>query len=181
MHRFGLFFEVDVDISFSIRDGKFGVSAESNGADDFSVRSIDDGRAVAVSIHGVDVLGGRIIENGVRLLPDSYFREPFQRFQIEYYYGVGFPGGDESAAEFRRDGDAVDAGSSGNRSDRLERIGIQHFDLRCVRDVDASCVRVDKHVVPASRAREANFLDDVIPSWGNREAARREGPENQKR
>jgi len=69
-------------------------------------------------------------------------------------------------AEFRGDGHAVGARSVWDGANKLGRIRIQDFHLRRVRDVNAPSRFIDGDVVPATRAGNRHFLDDVISDCG---------------
>src|SRR5262249_59500172 len=115
----------------------FRVSAECDRTDQFSVRGVDDGRTVTVTVHRVHMFCRGIIEDGVRLFSDLHFRKRLQGFEVEDDDRIGFARSDETTTELRCDRNAMHARSVRYRSYRFEGVRVQNLHLRVVRYITA--------------------------------------------
>src|SRR5262249_49770848 len=109
-----------------------------------------------------------VIQDGVRLFSDLYFRKRFQGFQVEDNDRVCLARGDEATTELRCHRDAVDSWGVRDRSNRFEGICVENFYLRGVGYIDAARGCVDKNVIPPCRTRQNNLLNEVVVGFWRR-------------
>src|SRR2546426_4728242 len=159
-------FEVVVDHPLAIGYGLLRSATQRKCGHDCSLSWIDHGRIFATPIEDKQTLGCRIIKNGIGITARLDLTKGFESLQIEDHDLTRFTVCDESTTEIVDDNDTVAALQIGNGANNRAFIGVDHFDLTAVREINAASRVIECDVVkillPARSGTEWDLLKKVI-------------------
>src|ERR1700676_3076222 len=159
-------FVVIVNGALTIGDGLFWRAAHVDEFHDSFLDRVYNCGVLTLAIKGKDKLGRGIVDNGVRVRRALDFVGDLQGLKIEHRYVGGISIGDKSFAELRKNDNTMAALQAGNGAHYGKVIGIEHFDLSTMREIDTSCRGIYGDVIEifaASGCRaQRDFLDQVV-------------------
>src|ERR1017187_7106419 len=142
-----LVFQVDVDISSAVSDGEFRSPAQLDGPQHGATLGIDHGGGVGVSLLAKYPLRGRVVNYGVGVVVGLRLTDHLEGLQLENnYFSLGTVG-DESPAQLARDGHSMILFQARDVADQAAIIGVDDFNLRATRQVNAPRRRVHRNIV----------------------------------
>ena len=104
----------------------------------------------------------RLVDDGVGAGVSVDFCKRRQRLQIHHTdFGLRTVAA-EAFAELGRDGEPVHARGIGDVADDGVGIEIHDNDVGAVRDIQPTCLRIDRQIVPAGVAGDGNLFEEMV-------------------
>jgi hypothetical protein len=148
--------------------------------DDFFLHGIDNGGSGAFSVEGEDPPGLGLVTDGVRICSGWKLDFRFKRGEIEDGHVIAAAVADETAIEFGREGNAMDA-ICRDGSDGAVGREIDNNDLPGVADEEAMCAGLHRQVIPTAGPLKRDAADEGPTSEGIGSMSRQESePANEK-
>ena len=164
-------------LGIGLREFRF--AAERNRGHHPGGLGLDHRCRLAAPVERVKFPPPRLVKHGVGIGAGVRLGKQFQSFQVNERRFVFTPASDHAAAQFRCEGDTVNAGSVGDFTHDLVLRQVHHNHFRAMRNVKPPGRRIHRQVIPAAVARQGNLLDEMIPVF--RPAQRRQCRKNQNR
>jgi hypothetical protein len=127
---------------------------------------IHRGCVLTACVKGEDTLGGRVIPDGIRASADFDLVQRLQSLEIENADRILAAVARESLADLGHERHAMDAGSVADFADRFPGICVNHHDPGSARNVQATLVRIDLQIVPATLPAQGPGVYEVIRGRG---------------
>ena len=147
-----------------VRHGKLGLAPKRDGGDWLAGAGGQHGGAGAATVEGVDLLPRGLEEDGIGIGAGGHLAHGSQRRALDDADPVLAAVARERTAEFRRDGDAMDARRIGDFADDAVGLGVDNDDLGRMADVEPVLRRIDGEVVPAAVAADGDFMEETVGS-----------------
>ena len=124
----------------------------------------------AVAVKGKNKLGGRVVDNRVGILGAFDFVRDLKVFKIEHGHVSAVAIGDKSFAKLRKHDHTMAALQAGNGAHQREVIGVDHFNLSTVRQINAPPGWIHGDVIEifaATRCRAQRYLlnEAITRTW----------------
>src|SRR6266540_3125404 len=84
-----------------------------------------------------------------------------ERLQVEYDNGPGHAATDETAAQFPRNGDTMNA-LAGNLAQNCAAVEIEHYHFTVVRNIQPPAFAIGRQIIPAIISWYRDFFNETI-------------------